>query len=138
MPTTVRPGIALYVAHHHRASADSGVGADRDRAQHLGASANYDVFRQGGVALAVLLAGAPQGYPLVQQATVADLCRFTDHHTHAMVDEDAMADTGAGVDFNSCEGTTDLAEAAGGQLQGRRQVQRRWLIRCRLIAWKPG
>ena len=36
---------------------------------------------------AVLLAGAPEGYPLKQQAAVADLGRFADHHPHAVVDE---------------------------------------------------
>ena len=69
------------------------------------------------MAFAVLFARASQGYPLVEQATVPDLGGFADHHSHAVVDEHAVADPGAGVNLNAGEGTTDLAEAAGGQLQ---------------------
>ena len=42
---------------------------------------------------------------------------FTDHHAHAVVDEHAVADPGAGVNLNTGEGSAELAEAAGRQFQ---------------------
>ena len=63
----------------------------------------------------MFLAGAAQGDALVQQAARADFGSFADHHTHAVVDKNAMADAGTGVDLDAGEGTTHLAQAAGGQ-----------------------
>ena len=108
--------VALHVAHHHGASADSRVGPDRDGSQNFGACSHHHVFGKGGVAFAVLLAGAPQSDPLVQQATVADFGGFADHHPHAVVNEHAVADACTGVNFDAGEGATDLTEAAGRQL----------------------
>ena len=68
-------------------------------------------------ALESVIAGASQGDPLVQQAAGTDFGGFADHHPHAVVDEHAVADAGAGMDFNAGQGTADLAEAAGRQLQ---------------------
>ena len=48
---------------------------------------------------------------------MADDGGLTDHHPHAVVDEHAVADPGAGVDFNSGQRPTDLTEAAGRQFQ---------------------
>ena len=72
-----------------------------------------------GVALAVGLAGAPQGDALIQQAAVADHGRFTDHHAHAVVDEHAVADPGAGVDFNAGSQSPQLAQQPSYQGQRR-------------------
>ena len=52
------------------------------------------------MALAVFLACASQGDALIQQATVADFGGLADHHPHAMVNEHAVADPGAGVDLS--------------------------------------
>ena len=74
-----------------------------------------------------VLARASCGSPPGRAGAVADSA--VRRSPHAVVDEYAVADPGAGMDLNAGEGTTDLAEAAGGQFQGR-QVQRRWLILC--------
>ena len=66
---------------------------------------------------AVVFAGAPQGDALIQQAAVSDFGGFTDHHTHAVVDEHAGADPGAGMNFNAGERTPHLADAAGDELE---------------------
>ena len=93
--------VALHVAQHHRSGPDAGVGADGDGTQHLGARPYNHVFREGGVPFAVVFARAPQGYPLVEQATVANLGGFANHYPHAMVNEDALADASAGVDLDA-------------------------------------
>jgi hypothetical protein len=62
------------------------------------------------VAFPVLLAGSPQGHPLVQEASVTDLGCFADDHSHAVVDEHPMADPGPGVDFHTGEQTPQLGE----------------------------
>ena len=66
---------------------------------------------------AVILSGAPKCYSLVEKASVADLGCFTNHDSHAVVDEYAVADAGAGVDLDAGEGSADLAKAARGKLQ---------------------
>jgi hypothetical protein len=102
--------VGRYIAQQHRAGADAGVGTHGDRPQHLGAGAHHHVFQQGGVALAVGLTGAAQGDALIQQAAVADHGRFTDHYSHAVVDEHTMADPSAGVDFNAGSQTPQLTQ----------------------------
>ena len=55
----------------------------------------------GGVALALVLAGAAQGHPLVEQAVVPISAVSPDDDAHAVVDDQAAADGGAGVDLNA-------------------------------------
>ena len=43
---------------------------------------------------------------------------FTDHYAHAMVDEDTVADAGAGVNLDAGQATAQLAQQAGWQFQG--------------------
>jgi len=45
-------------------------------------------FADGRVALASIFAGAPERDALVNQHVVADLAGFTDHHAHAVIDEE--------------------------------------------------
>ena len=109
--------VALYIADNYRSSADSCVGADRDRTQYFCAGPYHDIFGEGWVAFAVFLSCAPKGHSLVEKASVADLGCFTNHDSHAVVNEHAVADAGAGVDLDTGEGSSDLAKAARGKLQ---------------------
>ena len=93
--------VGRHIAQQHRAGTDAGVGAHGDRPQHLGAGPHHYVFQQGGVALAVGLAGAPQGDALIQQAAVADHGCFTDHHSHAMIDKISSTNLGRWVNLNA-------------------------------------
>ena len=65
------------------------------------------------MALAVVLAGAPQGDPVVEQAVVADLGRLADDDAHAVVDDQPPADLRAGVDLNSRPAAAPLAHQPG-------------------------
>ena len=53
------------------------------------------------MALAGLLAGAAESHTLIEQAVVADLGGFAYHDAHAVVDDEALADFGAGVDLDA-------------------------------------
>jgi hypothetical protein len=75
--------------------------------------ADHHLVLQGGVALARLLAGAAEGHALVEHHPVADLGRLADHHAHAVIDEEAPADRGAGVDLDACEEARELGDQAG-------------------------
>ena len=86
-------------------------------AQHFGSGGHHHIVPQGGVALAVVLAGAPPGDPVVEQAVVADLGRLADDDAHAVVDNQPPADLRAGVDLNSRPAAAPLAHQPG---QGRR------------------
>jgi hypothetical protein len=69
------------------------------------------------MAFAVVFAGSPQGDALVEQAAVSDFGGFSDHHTHAVVDEHAGANAGSGMNFDASERTPYLADAAGKELE---------------------
>ena len=49
-------------------------------------------------------------HAVIERAVVALLGRFTDDDAHAMVDEDATADSGAGVNFNAGQVACQLAD----------------------------
>src|SRR5690606_12275963 len=67
---------------------------------------------QGRRALAFLPAGAAQRYAVVERAVVADFGGLADHHAHAMVDEEAPADAGAGMDLDTGEPARDCGKEA--------------------------
>ncbi len=46
---------------------------------------------------------------------MADLGRLADHHPHAMVDEQAAADGGAGMDLDAGQEPPDMRQEAAGQ-----------------------
>ena len=46
------------------------------------------------------VAGTPERHPLVQQYVVTDDTRLADDDSHAMVDEEALADGRAGMDLD--------------------------------------
>ena len=45
---------------------------------------------------------------MVDGDIVADLSGLTDNDSHTMIDEDAFADGGAGVDFDPCQKPCEL------------------------------
>ena len=54
---------------------------------------------------------------MVHGYILPDLCRFPDHHAHAMIDEEPRADLGPGVDFNSSEETAEVREKAAQKVE---------------------
>ena len=92
---------------------------------------------QRGVPLAVLLAGAAERDALVERDVVADDRRLADDHAHAVVDEEALADGGAGVDLDAGEEARDLGEPAR-EARDARDSTASASTRCAQIAWRPG
>lgn len=65
------------------------------------------------MALALLLAGAPQGNTLVEGDVVPDLRGLADDHAHAVVDEDPLTDLRPGMDLDPREQAAHVGYDAG-------------------------
>jgi hypothetical protein len=114
MPTAVAPG--RHRLDHHRVAAHLGAIAHGEAAQHLGAGAHHHVAAQRGMPLGALVErGAAQRDALVDGAAVADLGRLADHHAHAVVDEHALTDLGAGVDLDARQPAREVRGEAPSQ-----------------------
>ncbi len=75
------------ISQHDRASADAAVSAHGDVAQNFGSSADHHVVFDGGMPLAVLLAGTAESDPLIQSHVVADDRGLADDHPQPMINE---------------------------------------------------
>src|SRR4030095_16882860 len=84
---------------------------------------------QGGVTLfAAVERSAAQGDALVDGAPVAPLRRLADHHAHAVVDEHAAPDPGAGVDLDAGKPATEVGGEAPEAAQAIQPEQARELV----------
>lgn len=84
---------------------DNGTGAnfyiltERDRTKDKGiCSYEYASF-DGGVAFAFVFPSASQSTPMKKDHIISDFGSLADHDAHPMIDEDALADGRAGMDF---------------------------------------
>jgi len=84
--------------------------ADRDVAQHLGAGADLHIAADGRMALASGIADAAEGDAVEQLDMVAEHRGLADHDAHAVVDEQAFADGGAGMDLDAGEQAGQLRD----------------------------
>ena len=99
---------------HHRTRADLGPGSDRESAQHARMRTDDDPLLQRRVALGALgQRGAAQGHALIDGAVIPHFGHFTDHDAHAVVDEDTVADLGAGVDLDAGKPAAPVRDPAG-------------------------
>ena len=114
-PTTVEFGGTS--VEHHRAGADARVLAHGHVAQDIGVVADEDAVADGGVALAVLLAGAAQRDALVHGHVAAHDGGFADDHAGGVVDEETPAEQRAGMNIDAGEEAADLREDARRQAQ---------------------
>ena len=110
--------VLLNAAHDHGSSADPGVSAHLNSSQHLGAGSHHYVVGERWVTLAAVFARTAQGDALIEQAAITNFAGFTNHHPHAVIDEHAAADRGAGVDLDPGDSSPQLAEQACRQFQG--------------------
>lgn len=58
-------------------------------------------------------------YSVINHHVLADLCGLTDHHPHAVVDEESAADGGTGMDFDSGKEPGQLGDQARGKTERR-------------------
>lgn len=98
--------------HHYAARADLHMMADADVAQDRRARADHHSVSDGGVPFTGILAGTAQRHTLIDQHVVADLAGLPDDHAHAMIDEEATPNGGAGVDLNAGQAARKLRNGA--------------------------
>src|SRR5512135_3391387 len=106
-----------YILDHHRIGADFCTVANMDRAEHLGASPHHHTIAQRRMALAMLPGGAAQRHAVIHGHIVADLRRLADHHTHAMVDEEAPANRRARMDLDAGKPAREMRDETGQPFQ---------------------
>src|SRR3546814_19445151 len=68
------------------------------------------------VPLSFLQGSAAEGDALVERHVVADLRGLTDHDAHAVVDEQPLADPGAGMDLDAGEDAAEMRDEASQQV----------------------
>ena len=100
--------VRVDISKHNGSGANPRVGSHLDRTENLGTGANHNIGLQGWVPFAVGLTCTPEGDSLVKQAAIAYDSGLPNDHSHAVVDEDALADTGARVDFDTCQPPSQL------------------------------
>src|ERR1043165_2204865 len=106
-------GVGRDVGDDDGTRANARVFADFDAADDLRSGADRDLVAKRGMALDALGTGAAEGDALVEHDVVADFGSFTDDHAHTVIDEEAAADDGAGMDFDAGEKAREVHEAAG-------------------------
>jgi len=75
------------------------------------------VVADGRVALSFVFAGSTQRDVLVDEHVVADLGGLANDNAHTVVDKNATADLGAGVDVNAGQGAINLRQKASGKIE---------------------
>src|SRR5262245_39114975 len=103
-------GVGRDLPHHDRAGADAAPVADLEPADDLGTRPDHDVVAEGGMALLTLEAGAAQRHSLQQGHVLTDLGRLPDHHTHAVIDEEARPELGRRVDLDPGQESREVHE----------------------------
>ena len=86
---------------HDRAARDTGVIAHAERSKYFRPATYEHVVAQGRMTLASVLARTAERHALIYQAVVADFGRLPDNDAHAVVNDEAAPDNGAGVDFDT-------------------------------------
>ena len=97
---------------HHRSRANAAVLPYRDVPQHFRAPSDNHIGFDGRMPLPVLFPGTSQGDALIEGHVVSDLGGLSNHHTHAVIDEQPPADLRSWVNFNSGEKARDLRPPA--------------------------
>ena len=86
---------------HHRSGADFHIIANGKRPQHLGAGSDNHPVADGWMAFSRIFSGAAQSHTLVNGHIVTNFSRFTDNHTHTMINEAAAPNHRARMNFNT-------------------------------------
>ena len=85
---------------HHAARTDAAIFADLDIAEHLGAHADQHAAADLRMTVADLLARTAQRHAMQHRHIVFHHSRLADHDAIGMVDEDALADHGGGMNID--------------------------------------
>ena len=107
--------------HRRHILGDHGIGTHRDAmakghiAQHLGAGADRDAVAQRGMAFDPVQGTTTEGGPVIHHHVITHLSGLADDDAHAVVDEEALADLGSGVDLHAGRRPGGLRQQPGRQ-----------------------
>ena len=104
--------VIRYIFQYDGARTDLDMVSDRNRAEDFRACADRDMIADRGMAFSGIFTGTAERHALVERDIVTDNRGFADHDTAAVVDEQAMPDLGAGVDFDAGFPSCALREQA--------------------------
>ena len=104
--------VIRYIFQYDGARTNLDMVSDRNRAEDFRACANRDMIADRGMAFSGIFTGTAKRHALVERDIVTDNRGFADHDTAAVVDEKAMPDLGAGVDFDAGFPSCALREQA--------------------------
>lgn len=102
-----------YVAEHDRASTNLGAIPNVHIAQYLRADADDDVIANRRVAFATMLAGTAERDTLVHRDVLANDGRFTNHHAHAVIDEEPGPERRSRMDLDPGQETRRVGDQSG-------------------------
>ena len=108
-------GVRRHVVDDHAVGADLRTMTDVDWAEQLGSRSDRHVVLNAGMTFAGGEAGAAERDALVQGDVVANLGCLANHHAHAVVDEEAVANPGGGMNFDPGQRTGQRGNGAGQQ-----------------------
>ena len=101
----------------HGVRANSAIGTNLHRAQHLRAGTNGHAVTNGRVTLHLLQGTTAQGHAVVQHHVVTNLSGLTNHNAHAVIDEEAAANGCAGVNLHAGQKTSKLRKGTSQSLR---------------------
>src|SRR5919108_1968778 len=102
-------GTGWHFLDDNRVRADTRAVADGKAAEDLRPRANDHAGTERRMALGSRIKRrAAESHPLVNRAAIADFGGLADDHAHAVVDEDAGADLGAGMDLDPGKPAPDM------------------------------
>ena len=101
----------------HGVRANSAIGTNLHRAQHLRTGTNGHAVTNGRVTLHLLQGTTAQGHAVVQHHVVTNLSGLTNHNAHAMIDKEAAANGRAGVNLHTGQKTRKLRKGTSQRLR---------------------
>ena len=104
-----------YFADHHGIGADASAVTDSNGAEDLGPGADHHAATQSRMTLALVPCGTAQRDAVIQSAVIADFRRLADHHTGAVIDEEAATNRCAGMNVDIGQEARDIAQPACGE-----------------------
>lgn len=95
---TNNDGIWRNLFKNYAAAANFGIVAYLEGTEHLRTAGNNNIVADGGMALALFLAGTAKGNSLIERDVAAKLSGFADNKSHTMVNEKTGAQFSTGMD----------------------------------------
>src|SRR5579862_10036083 len=91
--------VLRYRPQHHRTRSHPAVVSDNDVSQDLRTGSDHHAVAERRVALALFFPGAAERHTLVQRDVIAHYARFANHYSHAVIDEQPVADLRSRMNF---------------------------------------